>query len=254
MRRPIQLCLAVTALGLIQNTAGASEGDPTILGAGAYTIPVYPGGRDVEVRPAPIVEVTYWNRLFLRSTLGAGVYFWHKPTLDVGISIDADRLHRYEADDSRLRGLGDVSQTARANLFFAQRCRWMEATVRLSTDIGGAGHGNTVDVELARSRHPTPQLSIRTGFGATWANTQNLRSFFGVDPQQSPRSGLPLFSPEHGFSTARLFVSATYEFRPHWLLGGQLYASRLVGDAADSPITQRRTSGGGGLFLAYRMR
>jgi MipA family protein len=150
--------------------------------------------------------------------------------------------------------LGNVDQTARANFFVTLRCNWIETTARVSTDIAGDGHGTTVDVEFARSHNPIPQLHIRTGVGTTWANTQYLRTFLGVDDQQSLRSGLPVFTPDHGLSSVRVFFSASYEFRPHWLLGGQLYANRLLDDAADSPITQRRTGGGGEVFLGYRMR
>jgi outer membrane scaffolding protein for murein synthesis (MipA/OmpV family) len=124
----------------------------------------------------------------------------------------------------------------------------------MSTDIGGAGHGSTVDFEWVRPYRLTPRLNLRAGVGTMWANTHNLRTFFGVDDTQSSRSGLPLFSPDHGLASVRVFVSASYEFRPHWLLGSQLYANRLLGDAADSPITQRHIGGGGGVFLAYRMR
>jgi MipA family protein len=258
MRSPIQHGLAALSalitLALTHTAARAAEDAPTILGAGAYTIPLYPGSTRVDVRPIPVIDVTLWDRLFVRPTLGAGVYLWHKPTLDLGVSIDADLLHRYEVDDTRLAGLGNVSKTARANLFITQRCGRLEATARLSTDIGGAGHGNVLDLELARSRRLTPVLNIRVGVGTTWTNKEYMRSFFGVDAQQSARSGLPVFSPDSGLSSTRLFFSAAYEVRPHWLIGGQLYAARLLRDAADSPITQRRTTGGGGLFLAYRMR
>jgi outer membrane protein len=260
MRSPIQHGLAAlsafTALALAagQAAAGATDDAPMILGAGAYTIPLYPGSTRIEVRPVPVIDVTLWDRLFVRPALGAGVYLWHKPRVDLGVSVDADLLHRYEVDDTRLAGLGNISKTARANLFITQRCGWMEATTRLSTDIGADGHGTVVDFELARSHRLTPLLNIRAGVGTTWANKQSMRTFFGVDAQQSARSGLPVFSPDSGLSSARLFFSAAYEVRPHWLIGGQIYASRLLRDAADSPITQRRMSGGGGLFFAYRVR
>jgi outer membrane protein len=236
------------------SAAHASEHTPALLGAGAYAIPVYPGSGAVEVRPVPVIDVTAWNRLFVRSGYGAGIYLWHKPSTDVGISIDADLLHRYAADDTRLNGLADVGKTARANLFFTRRCAWMEATVKLSTDIGGEGHGTVVDVELAKLHAITPQLGVRSGIGTTWTNTHYMRTFFGVDPQQSARSGLPMFSAERGLSSVRLFFSARYEIRPHWQLSGQTYVGRLLGDAADSPITQKRSYVGGGVFLAYVVR
>jgi outer membrane protein len=268
MRRPTQHCLALIILDLsggplLTNTAIASEPQiqaadtpehfHAVLGAGAYTIPVYPGSSGIEVRPVPAADVT-WNRLFLRSGEGAGVYLWHQRAWDIGVSVDADLLHRYEADDTRLHGLGNVSKTARANVLVTRRCPWMEATLKVSADIGGAGHGNVVDLEVARFHTLTPRLNVRTGIGTTWTNASYMRTFFGVDARQSARSGLPSFSPEGGISSARLFFSARYEIRAHWLLGGQVYATRLFGDAADSPITQKRTAAGGGVFLVYRLR
>jgi outer membrane protein len=235
-------------------TASAPESSPTLLGAGAYAIPVYPGSSAVEVRPVPVIDITAWNRLFVRSGYGAGLYLWHKPSSDAGVSIDADLLHRYEADDTRLSGLGNVGRTARANVFITGKCARMDTTVKLSTDIGGEGHGSVVDIELARSHSITPKLGVRGGVGTTWTNAHYMRTFFGVDTQHSARSGLPMFSPDSGFSSARLFFSAQYEIRPHWQISGQTYVGRLRGDAADSPITRKRSYVGGGIFLAYVVR
>jgi outer membrane protein len=270
MRGVIQHCPAILILGLSAGpllmspalarepqtapTTQAPERSPTVLGAGAYAIPVYPGSGAVEVRPVPVVDVTWRNRLFVRSGYGAGIYLWHKAGSDAGVSIDADLLHRYQADDTRLTGLGNVGKTARANIFITHRCAWMEATVKLSTDIGGEGHGSVVDVELAKFHSITPQLGVRSGVGTTWTNAHYMRTFFGVDAQQSARSGLPMFSPDSGITSARLFFSVRYEFRPHWQVGAQTYVGRLFGDAADSPITQKRNSVGGGVFLAYVVR
>jgi MipA family protein len=255
MRGLIQLHSALLILGLVGGLpAHAGENSPTLLGAGAYAIPVYPGSGAVEVRPVPDIEVTLWNRLFVRSGYGAGLYLWHKPSSDAGVSIDADLLHRYEADDTRLSGLGDVGRTARANVFITGRCAQLEANLKLSTDIGGEGHGSVIDVELAKLHSITPQLGLRTGVGTTRTNAHYMQTFFGVYAQQSARSGLPMFSPDGGISSARIFFSARYDIRPHWQVSGQTYVGRLLGDAADSPITQRRSYMGGGVFLAYVLR
>lgn len=237
-----------------QITGPANAYSPIVLGAGAFTIPVYPGSGAVELRPAPIIDVTFWNRLFIRSGTGAGAYLWHQRDWNIGVSIDADFLHRYEVDDGRPQGLGNVGKTARSNIFITRRCSWIEATMRLSTDIGGEGHGNVVDLELARSQSISPQLSIGEGVQTSWTNKQYMRTFFGVGAQQSARSGLPAFSPDGGISSGRLFFSVRYEVRPRWLVGGQAYVGRLFGDAADSPITQKRSSAGAGVFLTYRVR
>jgi outer membrane protein len=254
MRAITQHRVALLILGLAGGSTVHAGDNSTLLGAGAYVMPVYPGSGADEVRPVPLVEITVWNRLFIRSSDGAGVYLWHTPSSDAGVSIDADSVHRYESDDTRLIGLGDVRKTARANVFITGRCARLDATVKFSTDIGGEGHGSVIDIEMAKFHSITPALGIRAGIGTTWTNQHYMRTFFGVDAQQSERSGLPTFSPGSGFSTARLFVSARYELRPHWQVSAQTYIGRLLGDAADSPITQKRNSVGGGIFLAYVVR
>lgn len=262
----IQHCRALIVLGLSGGSLAVGsalahesqpqnpsvpEQSPTLLGAGAYAIPVYPGSGAVELTPVPFIDIA-WNRLFVRSGYGAGIYLWQKPRSEAGVSIDADLSHRYEADASRLSGLGNVDKAARANLFITERCASMDTTVKLST--AGEGHGSVVDIELAKSDSLTTKLGVRAGVGTTWTNAHYMRTFFGVDAQQSARSGLPMFSADSGFSSARLFFSAQYAVRPHWLISGQTYAGRLLGDAADSPITQKRNYVGGGVFLAYVVR
>jgi outer membrane protein len=95
---------------------------------------------------------------------------------------------------------------------------------------------------VAKSHSITPQLDVRSGVGTTWTNAHYMRTLFGVDARQSARSGLPTFSPDSGISSARLFLSVRYQVRPHWQVGAQAYVGRLFGDAADSPITQKRNS------------
>lgn len=222
-----------------------------VAGAGAFTIPRYPGSRGVEVKAYPAVDVEFWNRLFVHAGEGAGVYLWRTPQWRIGVSIDADPLHRYEKDAARLRGLGNVDQTERVNVLLGHNTSCREVRLKLSTDAGGQGHGNVVDFEMASIRAPWPDLRLRAAVGWTWTNEQYLRTFFGVNAQQSALSGLPQFSPGAGVSSVRGVFSAQYSLSEHWLVGGLGSVGRLLGDAGDSPITQKRTAWGGGVFLAY---
>ena len=230
----------------------ASPGQQVIVaGAGAFTIPRYPGSSAVEVKAYPVVNVEFWNRVFIHSGEGAGVYLWRAPAWRVGISVDADSLHRYEKDAQRLRGLGNVDETERVNFLVGHDTSCTEVRLKLSTDIGGQGHGNVADLEMASSRAPLPGLRLRAAVGWTWTNEQYMRTFFGVNGRQSELSGLPQFSPDAGVSSVRGVLSAQYSLSGHWLIGGLASVGRLLGDAGDSPITQKRTDFGGGVFLAY---
>jgi outer membrane protein len=93
-------------------------------------------------------------------------------------------------------------------------------------------------------------LSIGPGY--TWANNRYAQTFFGVDAQQSARSGLPQFEAHDAGSAARLSMNAVYLIARRVSLGGFASYSRLQGDARHSPITQDRSQYVAGAFVAYR--
>jgi outer membrane scaffolding protein for murein synthesis (MipA/OmpV family) len=232
--------------------AESPPGQPmTVAGAGAFTLPRYPGSSAVEVKAFPVLDAERWNRLFIHTGEGVGVYLWRTPEWRVEISVDADPLHRYEKDAQRLHGLGNVDQTERANFLVGHDSSCTQMRLKLSTDLGGQGHGNVADFEMATIRAPLPDLSLRAAVGWTWTNEQYMRTFFGVNARQSALSGLPVFSPDAGVSLVRGVFSARYSLSEHWLVGGLASVGRLLGDAGDSPITQKRTDIGAGVFLAY---
>jgi outer membrane protein len=79
-----------------------------------------------------------------------------------------------------------------------------------------------------------------------------MRSYFGVDAGQSARSGYAVYEPSDGLRDVRLNASLSYSIDPHWSLIGTLAATRLVGDAADSPIVRDKTALNGLVGARYR--
>jgi outer membrane protein len=65
-----------------------------------------------------------------------------------------------------------------------------------------------------------------------------MRTYFGVTPAESARSGLNAYNPGSGIKGAGLEVSARYEFTQQWALVGLAYYERLIGGAAASPVVK----------------
>ena len=65
-------------------------------------------------------------------------------------------------------------------------------------------------------------------------------TYFGVSEGESLSSGYAPYDAGGGIYAARLSVEARYEFLPDTLLMGRFTYSRLLGDAADSPIVHER--------------
>lgn len=79
---------------------------------------------------------------------------------------------------------------------------------------------------------------VARGPRASFATSEYMRTYFGVTPAESTRSGLGAYSPGGGIKGAGLEVSGRYELTEQWALVGLAYYERLIGDAAASPIVK----------------
>ena len=78
--------------------------------------------------------------------------------------------------------------------------------------------------------------------GATYASDDYMSEFFGVSAVQSANAGLPVFGADAGIKNVTLSLSSGFDIDESWVIGARIIYSRLVGDAADSPIVDQRGS------------
>lgn len=82
---------------------------------------------------------------------------------------------------------------------------------------------------------------IGIGVAASYANAAHLRSLYGVGPNESAASGLPVWRPGSGLQDVSLAISAEHKFSADWSISGQWLNARLMDTAAHSPLTQARS-------------
>ncbi len=118
--------------------------------------------------------------------------------------------------------------------------------------VGGGAAGTLGDLEAYM---PLPGSSkgfvMFLGPSVTWANRSYLQKEFGVTQGQSLASGDPIFNVHGGTNSVGLGFSATKFITQHWLLNADLSYSRLLGSAADSPITETRVQRALALSVDY---
>ncbi len=271
MTRPDVLRTFLTALvaalaGLIQaSPAIAQDLDDTgpdswrfSAGLGVVSQPKYPGSDQRRTSVLPLLSANY-GRYFIGGTPGAGVPFgvgallvrdthWR---LGVGLGYDFEKP-RKESDSSRFTGLGDVDRTALGSLFGGYEDRWWAVRGNVRTDIGGKHEGTLATLELEGRWAVDEQLMLSAGPSVTWADSNYMRTFYGVSASQSASSGLPTYSTSSGIETVRLNLGAAYRLTPSWSLGARLSFGTLHGEAASSPITEKKQQNTFGLFANYR--
>ncbi|HYE51836.1 MAG TPA: MipA/OmpV family protein [Azospirillaceae bacterium] len=226
------------------------------VGALAVWQPDYEGSDDYEWRPVPDVEITYGDRLFLnRQGLGANLVRWSGLTAGVALGFDAGREQKENAD---LRGLGDVDETAVGSVFASYQLGRVTLSADLQKDVLGDGHdGMTATFSAMVMMQPLENLALFAGPSLTIADRRYLRAFFGVDQGQATRSGLAAYDPKAGAKNASLTLFGVYRLSDRWAATGLVVQSRLLDDAAGSPLVKRRGEADQfalGLGLSYQFR
>jgi outer membrane scaffolding protein for murein synthesis (MipA/OmpV family) len=219
-------------LGLILSTLVQAQ--ETLLGAGLRSRPAYDGSAEQRTDIVPVIR--YYGRPgFARTTQGileAGVRteldkdFWagaqlayepgraRQPELDAGVSAG---LH-LEWD----RRVGPVPVT------FLIRARQHLDTAR----------GGQADLRATAGVFQGGGFSAGVFGQATWGTENAVRSMYGP--------------PDSGLLFTSLGALASYEIHPRWLLVAGLERRSLNDEAANSPISEKKTGTYATAGIAYR--
>ena len=247
-------CLFGTALAS-QSALAQSSARPAVdadtwqyaAGAAVGSYPKYPGSAQTKISVLPVFSARY-GQYFIGGLpeagipVGAGAYLLQGQHWRAGAAVGINLQNpRKESDDIRLKGLGDISATTLGSAFVGYNDAWFGAGANVITDVGGKGQGTRVSA-FANLRHQaTDKLTLTAGPGLTWADGQYNQKFFGINAAQSALSGRAAYTPGAGLNAIRFSVGANYALAPQWSLGTSLTTENLRGDAAKSPVTEKRS-------------
>lgn len=238
--------------------ATASDSWKFNAGIGVVSRPKYPGSGETKASAVPLLSASY-GRYFIGSVpgsgvpLGMGAYLVQNAHWRAGIGLGANfKKPREESDSARLSGMGDIDATTLGSVFASYSGSWWKVGGNVVTDLGGKDQGTRVSVDFEAKYSPMDKLQLTAGPGLTWADGKYTQTFFGVDAAQSARSGLPGYTAKSGINAVNFNIGANYQLSPQWGLGARFTASSLRGDAADSPITEKKSQNTFGVFANYR--
>ena len=247
------LLLATTTTAMAQAPAGPPRGWTVTLGAGALVTPKYEGAKDSRVRPLPLIDVRYGNSFSasvqdgIRFNLADSERFRFGP-------VAKYRFGREEGDARQLRGTGDRDGTPEIGFYAKWRpIEWLEAGIEARHGVGIGHGGYLVDLDLAYIRRFGRSVSFSIGPKATYASEEFMRYEFGITADQARRSGYRRYEPQAGFKDYGIGTSLRWQINSNWSTIAFGSVSKLVGDAADSPIVKagRSTQLTAGLFIGY---
>jgi MipA family protein len=275
LRRRSIYAMAATALQLATlSAAHADEGVPPTVTetegrpAGNWNVTLglvtvdsekFPGSSKRKLHIYPLGEIVYKDTFFFKgdpipgaTIRGLGAYLFKNEHWAITASLAPDFTERHEQDDVRLRGLGNVATTMRAALAASYSRDWWRITGAVTQDLSkNKKEGVKGGFDFVGTWHATERLTLDAGPGVTIANGENTRTFFGVTPLQSARSGYAVYDPSGGVQNIRLSVGMNYRISRSWFAGAFASESKLQGDAANSPFVEKKQEFSIGTYIGH---
>lgn len=258
------LAVATPAYCQSYNSPGPNRKDFTgRVGLGAQAVPQYEGGDEYLVIPAINTELNYKG--FQVKSRGLGVELDLVPirAVDAGPVVNL-RIGRDGVDNPQVNNLPEINPALEMGGYVQVNSppilkRKDSAFIRASVlqDVTGVHEGLIASGSIGYSLAVTDKLRMGVNVGTTLASDNFMNTFYSVSQQDSARSGgLNTFNADGGFRDVSTRLFANYQSTKRWGIQANAGYSRLVGDAADSTITQgpgtpNRFFGGLGLNYSF---
>ncbi|WP_165830951.1 MipA/OmpV family protein [Sphingomonas pokkalii] len=231
-----------------QSGAAAAAGrDRIVVGASVGVVPGYQGSDAMRVLPLPAIDIRQgW---FIANMFnGIGVAF--EPQKNVTVTGGVTFVQGYRKRDAPA-GIDSLADAAGARVTVSIRERGLVATLGMTRSLG-VTDGTLADASLAYPIRAGNRLFVIPSASISWADRRYTDRYFGISAAEAIQSGLPRYRANGGIRDIGAGITANYRLSPRWGLTGSVRGTRLVGDAADSPLVRRRTNVAAFAAITYR--
>ncbi len=236
---------------IASSVANAQSGN--FIGLGVGVVPVYEGSSEYRTLPVPLINYHSGN-FFITPRAGLpamGLKTTLAPDLNAGVFVGLS-LGRKADDADRTRGLDDVKFHAAYGAFV----EWTPGSYSLGAayrQAARSGYGGNLELRASYAALKTEDHKVLVGVSTQWASRDAMQTWYGVTSSQaaSSREGLSTYSPSSGFKSAALFTSWAYRITPSWSALTTVGVTTVLGDARNSPLTERKTNMFGTVGVAY---
>jgi MipA family protein len=224
------------------------------LGLGLAAVPRYEGSDAYRLFPAPLLQGRVEGFDIAARGPGLAVDLVREApgaahNFILGPSVRARFDRRDGFGDARIRALGDRPVAVEAGVQLGYE--WQNMRMRgdalsigidVTQDIAGGHRGLQIAPSIGW-RQPLGRATFAiASASATWASDDYMRTYFSIDAAGSAASGLPQFTAGGGIKDVGAGVILAHDLDGNplnggWSLFGIARYTRLLGDAADSPVT-----------------
>lgn len=231
------LSIAATAILF----SGAASAGTWAVGASALVTPNPYRGYDTKIYPVPIIS--YEGDDFYFHTLTAGYYLWkdEKNKFSFTATYLPFGFDPKDSDDSQMKRLDKRRGTLMGGLAFSHNEEWGTLRATFNGDMLDNSDGLVADVAYLYAFHEDKWVLV-PGIGMAWNSSNQNQYYYGINNNESRRSGLSSYSPDDSFSPY-VELTAKYSFTKDWqgfFTGRYL---RLASEVTDSPMVEKNYIG-----------
>jgi outer membrane scaffolding protein for murein synthesis (MipA/OmpV family) len=257
--RQVGLQFTGTALAAILPFAATAElSNDSMIGPGLRFRPAYDGAQSQSLDLVPVIR-HFGGLWFVRSTQGVletGLRTELLPGLHAGAQLAYEPGRK--ASESEFLQNHQIASTSSGGSI-GLHMEWDQVfgpvpitlltRVRQNTDTD---RGAQADLRLSVGVFQQGPVSAGIFTQGTWANAKSMNALYGLAPQQSAITGLPVFQPGSGLLFSSVGLLWSVNLNPKWVVVGNLERRRLTGDAANSPLVERLSNSYISAGITYR--
>jgi MipA family protein len=267
-------CVAAISSSPVQAQVKKDESPWSVsLGLFVTSSPEYEGGKKRVTSALPDFNLSYRTKDF--GTFGVGSKSrgasWtiiDKEEYSFGIAIggDAGRTDKkdgtaFRPGSKRLLGLGEIKSSAEFGVF-GHIVAGIPINLQImkgagdgkadSKDFSIKGHGGTrAELGVEIPWKITEQITLSFSSSLSWADKKYTQTYFGVTSAQAARSNFKEYNAKGGIKSVNFGVGLNYQFDKNWSANAGLSYSQLQGNAAKSPIIEKKSQPSALIGIGY---
>ena len=220
------------------------------VGGAVGWVPDYLGSDDYRFGAAPAALIRFGdtNRYARLVVTDLNVNLLDSENWSLGPALNW-RFGRSNVDDNAVDRMSDIDGTVEVGAFGGwtwvgqddPRHRFSVGTEVLY-DVGGGHDGYLISGSVRYFQPVLRPLTLSIGASLNYGSGDYMDTYFGVSAGDAASSGLSPFNAGSGLRDIRVPLMAILSFSENWHLGGGVIYSKLLGDAADSPVVDKRGS------------
>jgi outer membrane scaffolding protein for murein synthesis (MipA/OmpV family) len=247
MRLAAAACVAALAFPAAAQIAAPPE-YPNQIGPAVRSRPAYDGSKSQRADVVPILD--YDNSLLFARTVQGVLEGGAHAALGSGFTLGAQLAYEEgrKASESSLlreRNVADLGAGASYGVHVEWEAQLGPAPVLLVVRVRQqvrSDRGAQADLRATVGVYRNGPFQAGIFGQATWANHKSMRTYYGQ----------PGFDASGGLLFASAGLLGSYDIDPRWAVIGSIEGRRLQGDAARSPLAEKKSSYDAVAGLAYR--